>query len=63
LLVKIAKDHFVYYQLNNIPFFMHNRNIKNHDKFTLMAYKDNEVCGNQFLNALEERQAVVSSTV
>jgi hypothetical protein len=42
---------------------MHNRNIKNHDKFTLMAYKDNEVCGNQFLNALKERQAVVSSTV
>jgi hypothetical protein len=24
------------YQLNNIPFFMHNRNIKNHDKFTLI---------------------------
>jgi hypothetical protein len=67
------------YKLNNIPFFMHNRNIKNHDKFTLMAYNLQRHAtryvgiSNFFiffyfvfqvpLNAFEQRQAVVSSVM
>jgi len=57
---------------------MHNRNIKNHDKFTLMAYKDMQrgmwespilfyfifyFVFQAPLNALEQRQAVVSSVM